>query len=101
MNGVVGPPDGFAGEFNALHLLHEYRQQRFKLHAGDVLPDAAMDARAERQMAGRPAVYAETLRVLPFLGVQVGRAQDADDLAALGDIEAGNLVSTPAVRPNV
>ena len=58
--------------------------------AGDVLADALMDAHAETDVPGRVATEVERVRIGvlwcgPVAGVTVGRAEEHEDLVALGD----------------
>src|SRR5689334_11869517 len=90
MNGVVGTPDRGAGRRDRAHFFGERREQRLAFGPRDILADASMNADAERQMADCAPADVKAVWIFPLLRIEIGRAEHAQDLAALLELDAGN-----------
>jgi len=80
MQGVVGPAKRLASDLDAFYPPGLCSQHDFRLHAGDRLPDAAVDAHTEADVARGVSPDVEALRVAPAPGVAVGGPEEQQHL---------------------
>ena len=72
---VVGLALRLTGDLNAFHAPGKCGQHNFGLHAGDGLPDTAVDAHAKSDMARGVASNIEAIRIGPPSGIAVSGSQ--------------------------
>src|SRR6478672_2764767 len=86
---------GCNGQLQTRPALEKGLQRTLCFHARELVAEAEMDTRAERQVAVGLAGEVELLRVRICLGVHVGRGQHGHDLVTLPEAHTAELDIPP------
>ena len=91
MDRVVGPPYGWSGQLDRLHLGCQCCQKCLAFGARNVLADAAVNTDPTRKVAAGAPADIEALGLRPLGGIQVGCREHAQDLGAFFKSDAGHV----------